>query len=80
MTQLIKHLLGTLAFVVIVVIIITEMGQYFIADPAALRFELAAYRDCIEQAQRCRMTPQDFIRYYELKHKLEIDDAKTNTE
>lgn len=44
------------------------------------RVELAAYRECMTQAPRCRMTPQDFIRYYELKHQLETDDAKTNTE
>ncbi len=44
------------------------------------KLELAAYRDCMERPQRCRMTPQDFIRYYEIKHQLEIEDVKTNTE
>ncbi len=38
-----------------------------------LKLELAAYRHCLDQASKmqCRMTPQDFVRYYELKYQLE---------
>lgn len=42
--------------------------------PPALEFE--AYRLCMQSAGTtgCQMTPQDFVRYYELKHQLEIED------
>lgn len=37
------------------------------------RSEYAAYRDCLANAGRvsCKMTPDHFVRYYELKRKLE---------
>ena len=42
-------------------------------DPAAQQLEFDAYRACLASAGRsgCKMTPQDFVRYYELKHALE---------
>jgi len=35
--------------------------------------EYAAYHHCMQQAGSlgCRMTPQDFVRYYQLKDQLE---------
>lgn len=38
--------------------------------------EYAAYEDCLHHASslRCHMTPQDFVRYYELKWKLEEEE------
>lgn len=38
--------------------------------------EFEAYRLCMQSASttRCTMTPQDFVRYYELKYQLENDN------
>ena len=47
------------------------------STPENPELELAAYRECMVQAQRCRMTPQDFIRYYELKHQLEKEHDRS---
>ena len=40
---------------------------------AERQLEFDAYRACLASAGRsgCKMTPQDFVRYYELKHALE---------
>jgi hypothetical protein len=40
-----------------------------------LAIEFTAYRHCLQEAgnMRCHMTPQDFVRYYELKNKLEAE-------
>lgn len=44
--------------------------------PPAL--ELEAYQLCMRSAgtTRCKMTPADFVRYYELKHQLENENGK----
>ena len=40
---------------------------------AALDREYTAYRHCLQTAgaRNCRMTPSDFVRYYEVKYDLE---------
>lgn len=40
------------------------------------RLELEAYRLCMQTAgeTQCKMTPQDFVRYYELKNQLEKEE------
>ena len=42
-------------------------------DTAELQREASAYRMCMLTAalHRCEMTPQDFVRYWEIKHLLE---------
>jgi hypothetical protein len=42
-----------------------------------LQDEHDAYRLCMQSAGStgCRMTPQDFVRYYEIKRILESDDG-----
>ncbi len=51
-----------------------EYTDHFNAPTQAeLQGEYDAYRLCMQSAgkTRCKMTTQDFIRYYELKYKLE---------
>ncbi len=58
------------------------LGYWFIEqlppwpDIEADQRELTAYRHCMQSAgkTRCQMTPQDFVRYYELKYQLEIEE------
>ena len=47
-----------------------------------LEDEYEAYRLCMQTAgkTRCQMTPQDFVRYYEIKRKLESDDGNQTHE
>lgn len=47
--------------------------EIFTSDQAEMQRELTAYRHCLLAAgmNRCKMTPQDFVRYYELKYSLE---------
>jgi hypothetical protein len=42
-------------------------------DCAALDREYTAYRHCLQSAgkMRCKMTPTDFLRYYEVQYALE---------
>ena len=42
-------------------------------DTEKMQREYTAYRHCMQVAGKlqCHMTPQDFVRYYELKYKLE---------
>jgi len=44
----------------------------------ARQLEFTAYRHCLQAAgaNRCKMTPQDFVRYYELKHQLEVNNKE----
>jgi len=52
--------------------LLTLFYQDYIA-PDTTQSEYDAYRHCLQAAgqYRCQMTPQDFVRYYELKSLLE---------
>lgn len=69
-------LVAIIAFVAGAVVGVQAMrGPYHDIDE--LQAELAGYDRCMQMAgrMRCSMTPQDFVRYYDIKRKLEsIDD------
>ena len=50
--------------------------KLFSEDPEEMQRKFDAYRLCMQSAgtNRCQMTPQDFIRYYELKYQLESEN------
>jgi hypothetical protein len=59
--------------------LITAATIGFLLSPALPpELELEAYQLCMQSASttRCQMTPQDFVRYYELKHQLENDNGE----
>jgi hypothetical protein len=43
--------------------------------PVDLQIEFDAYRLCMQSASktRCRMTPEDFVRYYQIKRILDAE-------
>lgn len=51
-------------------------------SPERAAYEYRAYRHCLQAAgeMRCQMTPQDFVRYYELQRILEKENPTTQAE
>ena len=39
----------------------------FETNDDTLQIEYTAYRHCMQDGYRCQMTPEDFVRYYELR-------------
>lgn len=63
--------------------VVTALGVWCQDVPeltVAPQDEYDAYRLCMQSAgkTRCSMTPQDFVRYYEIKRQLEQSDGETN--
>jgi hypothetical protein len=54
----------------------TAMTLFMYTPPAVdLQIEFDAYRLCMQSASktRCRMTPEDFVRYYQIKRILDAE-------
>lgn len=75
-----KYFIGTLyGFVSCLIVFIIANGRgvdLCTTHNEHNQLEYDAYRHCMQVAgqMKCSMTPKDFVRYYELKHQLEIEN------
>lgn len=77
-----KFLAGLVGFFIVLFMLMMGFGlwklavvatEHYRAPQISVEQEYQAYRHCLQSAgqMQCRMTPQDFVRYYELKELLD---------